>query len=212
MKILLLEDDIPLNTAITKVLQLESHSVDSFHDGEKAYEVITNPYDLYILDINVPNIDGLEILRRVKENNTASKVIMISSDIDINTLAKAYGYECDDYLKKPFNIQEIRLKLRRLSRELKKSIDLHEEVEYDLEGRSVLIEDRPCSLTKKEKDLLHLLVVNRGRTVSYSQIQESVYPDDVPTHSAIRSLVKRLRQKIGRDIIANAIEEGYWIK
>lgn len=113
MKIFLLEDDYSLNEAITEIIELESYIVDCFYDGEIAFNSISNEYDLYILDINIPNINGLDILEKIKEININSKVIIISANINIELIKEAYLLGCDDYLKKPFDTEELILKINR---------------------------------------------------------------------------------------------------
>ena len=101
MKILLLEDDVALNKAITKVLQLDRHQVGSFTDGQDIIHALDKNYDLYILDINVPHISGLELLEIIMQHDSNAKVIMISSNTDIDSLHTAYNAGCVDSLKNP---------------------------------------------------------------------------------------------------------------
>ncbi|MCT7556362.1 response regulator transcription factor [Aliarcobacter butzleri] len=106
-KIFLLEDDYCLNDTIKDMLNKNGFSVDAFYDGEKAFENILGEYVLYILDINVPNIDGIIILEKIKSVNSNAKVIIISANIDIDKITEAYEKDCDDYIKKPFDLQEL---------------------------------------------------------------------------------------------------------
>ncbi len=119
MKIFLLEDDYSLNEAIKEIIELENHSIDNFYDGENALSNIRYDYDLYILDINTPNIDGLELLKIIKSTNFKSKVIMISANINIELMKKAYDLGCDDYIKKPFNLEELIFKINRYEQKSK---------------------------------------------------------------------------------------------
>ena len=86
MKIFLLEDDYSLNETIKEMLELNYHKIDSFYDGEIAYNNIAYNYDLYILDINTPSLDGIELLKSIKKFNSQTKVIMISANININKI------------------------------------------------------------------------------------------------------------------------------
>ena len=122
MNILLLEDDIALNKAIKKVLELDYHIVNSFTDGQELINSLDERYDLYILDINVPHISGLELLDMLLLQNDQAKVIMISSNTDIKSIQTAYNSGCVDYLKKPFHITELRVKLNRLQSTQKKHL------------------------------------------------------------------------------------------
>ena len=198
MKILLLEDDIALNRAIKKITQLDGHTTRSFFDGQDVYDSLEDRYDLYILDINVPNIDGLALLNLIYENNHTSKVIIISANTDINSLTKAYQLGCIDYLKKPFHLEELRIKIDKQrvdAQELLQTINLRDEV----------------TLTKKEKLFLLLLLTNRGRVVNYVMIEDSVYDGGTMSMDSLRALVRRLRVKLKDILIKNILEEGYMI-
>ncbi len=199
MNILLLEDDIALNRAISKVLQLDNHYVTPFIDGLKVMHGLENHYDLYILDINVPHVTGLELLEIILAHNPHAKVMIISSNTDLHSLEKAYGIGCVDYIKKPFHIAEIRAKINRLDIPLtpiNEKIKLKPGVEH---------------LTKKEKRLLQLLLHNAGEVVSYSMIEQDVYTGKPMSMDALRALVRRLRNKLAEDIIRNVLDEGYTI-
>ena len=119
MKIFLLEDDYSLNESIKEIIELENHTIDNFYDGEVAFNNFSNDYDLFILDINVPNIKGLELLKIIKNTNFRTKVIIISANININLIKEAYDLGCDDYLKKPFDLEELVLKINRYEQKSK---------------------------------------------------------------------------------------------
>ena len=199
MNILLLEDDIALNKAIRRVLEFDDHIVDTFLDGHTLLESLEKSYDLYILDINVPHISGLELLEIILLQNDQAKVIMISSNTDVNSLQTAYDLGCVDYLKKPFHITEIRAKVNRLriSRE-----DLFSGIKFKSDSDT---------LTKKEKRLLSLLLDNLDLVVSYEMIGNYVYEHKPMSMDALRALVRRLRGKMEDDIIQNIVDEGYSI-
>ena len=199
MKILLLEDDIPLNKAIKKVLELDHHTVDTFTDGEDIIGSFDQGYELYILDINVPHISGLELLDIILDQNEQAKVIMISSNTDVQSLETAYDLGCVDYLKKPFHITELRAKINRLKLS-------REHLASTLKLKS---ENDP--LAKKEKKLLNLLLDNLSLVVTYEMIENYVYENRRMSMDALRALVRRLRSKLSNDIIENVIDEGYTI-
>lgn len=211
MKIFLLEDDYSLNETIKEMLELNYHQIDSFYDGELAYNNIAYNYDLYILDINIPSIDGIELLKSIKKLNSQTKVIMISANINIDKIKEAYNCGCDDYLKKPFDIEELILKIEKYNTK-EKNIILDENIYFNLLTNELYINSQKVELTKKEKDLLILLLDNKGKTISYENIEDFVYKREAKTSDAIRSLLKRLRKKLPKDLILNSIDEGYFIK
>lgn len=211
MKIFLLEDDYSLNETIKEMLEMNNHKISSFYDGEVAYENIFNNYDLYILDINIPLLNGLEILKSIKNMSTKTKVIMISANINIETIKEAYTLGCDDYLKKPFDVEELILKVEKLN-EKDTDIFLDENIYFNLITSELYIDSKKVELTKREKDLWVLLLDNKGKTISYENIENFVYQGESKSSNAIRSLLKRLRKKLPKDLILNSIEEGYFIK
>ena len=154
MNILLLEDDIALNKAIKKVLEIDHHIVNTFTDGQELLDSLDQRYEIYILDINVPNISGLELLDIILGQNSQAKVIMISSNTDVQSLQTAYDLGCVDYLKKPFHITELRAKINRLKSEREHSVSL------------VNLKDTRETLTKKDKRLLKLILDHQTYTVT----------------------------------------------
>jgi DNA-binding response OmpR family regulator len=211
MKIFLLEDDYSLNESIKEMLETESFIVDSFYEGDVAYENIIGDYELYIFDINVPNIDGLYLLEHIKTINPNSKVIMISANINIDKIKEAYLKGCDDYIKKPFDIEELLLKINKYTQK-SDIIILDENLYFNKNDKKLFLENEEIALTKNEKNLLLLLINNKSNKVSHSQIEDYIYDRVSKSSDAIRSLVKRLRRKIIKDIIFNSLDEGYYIK
>ena len=114
MKILLLEDNQKLNKTITKRLKLKDYNVVSFLDGAEAYEKITDGFSCFILDINVPNIDGIKILKKIREYYEIVPVIIISASVELDVIKQSYDFGCNDYLKKPFFIDELEIKIEKL--------------------------------------------------------------------------------------------------
>ena len=194
------------------MLELNFHEVDTFYDGEIAYNNITTSfYDLYILDINIPSINGLEILKSIKSISEKIKVIMISANINIETIKESYNYGCDDYLKKPFDVEELILKIEKFE-DKEKNIILENNVFFNTISKELFINHEKIELTKSEKNLLVLLLENRGKTINCENIEHFVYKSEAKTSNAIRSLVKRLRKKLPKDMISNSVDEGYFIK
>lgn len=144
-------------------MELDHHTVSTFTDGQELIDSLAQRYELYILDINVPNISGLELLDIILAQNSQAKVIMISSNTNLKSLQTAYDLGCVDYLKKPFHITEIRAKINRLKSEREHSVSL------------VDLKDTREVLTKKEKVLLNLLLDNQTHTVTYDMIEHDVY-------------------------------------
>ena len=211
MKIFLLEDDYSLNESIKEMLETENYIVHSYYDGNVAYENIIDDYCLYLFDVNVPNIDGLYLLEHIKTINKNSNVIIMSANINIDKIKEAYKKGCDDYIKKPFDIQELLLKINKYTKKSYLTI-LDQNLYFDKMERKLFLNNIEIELTKNEKNLLFLLINNIENKVSYTQIEDFVYGRESKSSDAIRSLVKRLRKKLSKDIILNSLDEGYYIK
>jgi len=212
MNIFLLEDDYSLNSAIKESLELENHSVESFYDGLEALENLSSLYDLYILDINTPTLEGTSLIESIKKISTNIKVIMISAIIDIDKIRESYNMGCDDYLKKPFDIEELLLKIRKYDLERgETNIELSKNIYYSLSDKKFYINDKNVHLTQNEQAFLHLLILNKNSVVTNSQIEDYVYKGETKTSVAIRSMVKRLRKKLSNNIIETINQEGFTI-
>jgi DNA-binding response OmpR family regulator len=212
MRILLLEDDFALHKAIKATLLMGKHEIESFYDGLMALENSSAPFDLYVLDINVPNVSGLEITQKIKSNNPNAKIIIISAYNDIKTIKQAYGYGCDDYLKKPFNIEELLIKVQKLdTRSHEKYTIIADNLKYDLSTKVLFLDDIKVKITKKESIFIHLLLSNINQSVTYERLIEAVYPNKESDINALRSLVKRLRKKLPDNVIMTDIIGGYYL-
>ncbi len=210
MNILLLEDDKQLNRAISKFLTLKGMTVSSFYDGEDVVKQIAG-YDLYLLDINTPNINGIDILKYINDSSKNAKVIMISANIDIEMIKSAYDNGCYDYLKKPFQIEELFFKIEKIAKELNQNMLLENGLEFDTENRILYRDKQELELTKKEMSFFNLLSINLHSIVTYEQIEFEVYNNESTAVSTIRALVKRLREKVGKDTVKTVINVGYKI-
>lgn len=208
MKILLLEDDKLLNKAIKEYLTIKGFNITSYFDGEDALNNIGG-YDLYLLDINTPTINGIDILKTINENSIHSKVIILSANINIEIIKEAYDYGCYDYLKKPFEIEELYFKINKIAKDHKNILQLNNELKFDTYNSILYSNDKTVALTKKELDFLKLLLKFKDQVVTYNQIEFDVYDNQSTSLVTIRTLVKRLRQKVGKDNIKTVINVGY---
>jgi DNA-binding response OmpR family regulator len=208
MKILLLEDNERLNNTIVKRLELKGYKIDAFTDGNDALDKIYDGYDCFILDINVPSIDGISILKEIRETNSTIPILIISSNIDLDTIKNAYGFGCNDYLKKPFYIDELEVKIEILCQLDTDIISLSDGFSYDIKKRE-LYSDILIKLTKKETLLLHQLITNKNKILSYDSILNYVWEGDVATTDSLRTLVMRLRKKIPKESLETIVDFGY---
>ena len=216
MKILLLEDEIMLNESICEYLESDGHQVESFFNGLDSYEAIkSNSYDLLILDINVPGIDGLSFLEKIHSLKIHVPTIYISALVDIEDISRAYNLGCYDYLKKPFHLKELTLRINRvkLEREVPQvHLRVSKNYSYDQEHSVLLFNNKPQVLTKKQSQIIDLLARNRGMVVDFEQFRIYVWDEQIIDNATIRAEINRLKKFLQEDIIVNVRGMGYMIE
>lgn len=209
MKILLLEDNKRLNNTIGKRLKIEGFEVDSFTDGADALQSIGSGYNCYVLDINVPNVNGVEIVKHIRDYFSNVPIIIISSTIELDIIKDAYKRGCDDYIKKPFYIDELIIKIKKLCNIEKNIINIYKDYTFDAKENCLYKNSEIVELSKKEKLLLELFINYQGKLVTYERIQSFVWEGQLTTIDSIRALVKRVRKKLPPNCIKTEINEGY---
>jgi DNA-binding response OmpR family regulator len=215
MKILLLDDDPSLNNLIKNILEEKGFFVESFHNGNQAMTAIFQSYyDLYILDLEVPGFSGHEVLEKIRELNQDLPVIIISAQNDIDNIAKAYELGCNDYLKKPFEIEELMIHLQYhiknfYQKENKNSIILGHGFEFDVKQQQLKRFDQEIELTQKERAFLSLLVQHLNQTVCLELIHEYVWNSKAVESVSMRSMIHKLQKKLKQGMIVNIRGVGY---
>lgn len=215
MKILLLEDEPALNEHISKYFKYKNNEVVSYDDG---LELIDNcnlyEFDFFIFDINVPNINGFEVLEFLRDKNIDIPVIIMSALLSIEDVKKAYELGCSDYLKKPFELVELELRMQTILKQFHyvNEIDLGEGYTYDLQSKQIFKNKEAIILSKKQNEILYLLVKNRGKVISFSTISDYIYDDEMKDFHTISSHIRDIRKKLDIDLIRNIRGVGYLIK
>ena len=216
MKIFLLEDDFALNKIIKLSLQNKGFFVDSFTDGYKAVDVILNSkYDLYILDLNVLGFDGHKVLEFIRKDDLNVPIIMISAEIDIENIKKSYALGCNDYIKKPFDFEELYLRIQYHLSHIKKDenndflVELGYDFSFNLLEQTLHKSNFEIELTSKEKLLLSLLVKNINSTVTNEMIHEYVWDSKEMEAVSMRTIVHKLKKKLKNGMIINLRGIGY---
>lgn len=212
MKILLLEDNKKLNSTIKKRLELKGYRVFDFSDGQDVYNSITEGFSCFILDINVPNIDGIKILKKIREFYTDVPVIIISGTVELDIIKEAYDFGCNDYLKKPFFIDELEIKIERLCKIKDELINFDEDCYFDYKSSTITIEGNIQRLTKKERLLMNLFLTKKNHVLTYEAIENYVWEGAFASIESIRSLIRRLRKVVQKDYIQTVVDTGYIFK
>ena len=215
-KIFLLEDDISLNETIAEFLEEEGYSVSSAYDGDDAQELMyENSYDLYLLDVNVPGLNGFELLKSARENDDSVPAIFITSLNTLDDLEVGYKSGCDDYLKKPFELKELLFRVQTLlKREFahlhSETIKISDKIEYNMLSNELKVDKKVVRIQNKEALLLKLFLQKRGEIVSHGVIYDTLWDyDEVSSDAALRTYVKNLRKIIGKEKIVSVKKLGY---
>jgi len=210
MKILVLEDNKRLSNLIVEALGQKNYHVDLFSDGQEALDAIDNGYDCFILDINVPSVNGLTLLKEIRSMDENTPAIIISANVDLETIQEAYTKGCNEYLKKPFYMYELETKLEKLCEIKNEPISLLENYTYDVQKERLYDSDGvEIKIAKKEILLLNLFSKNLGKIVSFEQIELFVWQGDLTTNENIRALIKRVRKKLPLNSILSQGGMGY---
>ncbi len=214
MKILLLEDDAILAELISEYLQKLGHEVESFYDGESALKNIEkSSYDLLLLDLGVPYMDGFELLSYLKESRITTPSIFITSLSGAKDFEKAYKIGCDDYIKKPFDLKELEVRIKKLSKE--HNLVLNDTVVtdglfYDEESKVLYSDKTREQLPKKEALVLEYLLKHRGRVISIKELAANIWSyEETPSSSTVRTYIKNLRKLLPEGAITTLKGIGY---
>lgn len=209
MKILVLEDNVALSKVIKMGLEKENYRVDCFFDGDEALDVIGNGYNCFILDINVPSIDGITILKNIRDYCGNVPVLIISSNHELEKIKSSYEKGCNDYIKKPFFIYELVQKVKNLCKIEKKFLKFSDGYVYNFMEHILYVEEEKVVLAKKEILFLELFVPNIQRVVSYEELETYVWEGEITNLDNIRALIKRLRKKLPENSIKIVTGLGY---
>ncbi|QSZ42002.1 response regulator [Sulfurimonas aquatica] len=216
MRILLLEDEYSLRISIEEFLSDLGYNVDGFTDGLKAYDgVYDKSYDLLLLDVNVPSLTGFELLKKLREDGIKTPAIFLTSMTDVDDLKEGYKRGCCDYIRKPFDLAELELRIdQALASTLKNDgsiVTLADNVFYDLKKSKLTMGEDEIVLRKTEKELLEVLIKNKNSLVSTQMFQDEVWGEYVEP-ATIRVQLNNLRKKLPESIIQNRRGLGYIIE
>lgn len=221
MRILVIEDEKELCDSIKEGLILDGYEVDACYNGLDGEEMATvETYDLILLDLTLPDMDGMEILQSVRSQNALVPILILSARVQTEDKVEGLDRGANDYLTKPFDFSELEARIRSLTRRkfVQKSIYLSfDGLELDTKSRRLHYNGEEIFLTKKEMGILEYLLLNQERVVSQEEIIEHVWNNEVNEFSNsirvhISALRKKLRGKMGHDPIVNKVGQGYILK
>ncbi len=221
MRVLLIEDHKPLCRALRQGLEEEGFAVDTAYDGEEGdFKAMTAEYDVIILDVMLPKADGLSLLQKWRRKGLQTHVLMLTARGSIEDKVKGLDLGADDYLTKPFELEELFARLRALIRrghQVKDPILRVRDLEIDTAARSVKRAGQSIKLTPKEYNLLEFLAFHRGRVVTRTMIWEHLYDEqDESTSNVVDVYIRYLRNKIDKGfeppLILTRWGEGYMMR
>jgi len=216
-KYLIIEDDFELATSVTGWLRSELHQVDMVSSGgEGLKRALSESFDAVILDVGLPDIDGFEVCRQLRQAGTPTFILMLTGKSHINDRITGLDLGADDYLTKPFSARELSARLRALMRRphaVSENTLSVGDVSMELNCSRVLKNGQPVSLLPIDYALLEFFMRHPSEAFSSEQLLDKIWSADKhPTDNAVRSAIKRLRKGLGEDIIETISKVGYRLK
>ncbi|VTS01484.1 response regulator transcription factor [Tuwongella immobilis] len=221
MRILLVEDQRTIVRALRQGLEEEGFAVDIAYDGEEAEpKALSVRYDVIILDLMLPKIDGMTLLRRWRAAGMQSHVLILTARTELPDVVQGLDFGADDYLKKPFQLDELLARIRALIRrnhQIKDPVLRIDDLEIDTAARTVRRAGKEIHLTPREYSLLEFLAFHQGKVVTRSMIWEHLYDEnDESTSNVVDVYIRYLRNKIDKGfntpLILTRWGEGYYLR
>jgi DNA-binding response OmpR family regulator len=215
MNILLLEDDVALSDIVGEHLKDRGFNVTFAYNGDEALDfLVDKKFDLALLDINTPNMSGLEVLKTVREYKNNIPIIIVTAYQDTKHLKEAFQNGGDDYIKKPFDLEELDERIDKLCRHF--SIEQNEEIEISpnikfLPNEHALhVNKKTVQIAQKESDILKYFCTHKSRIISTQELLQNIWTyEEMPTNATIRVYIKTLRSLLGQDSITTLRGVGY---
>ena len=216
MKVLLLEDDVALSDLLNEHLVDKGFEVTLCTNGQVALEaLIEKKFDIALLDINTPQISGIDVLKTIrKEYKNNTPTIILTAYQDTKHLKESFENGVDDYIKKPFDLEELDQRILKLCRQFlinqDNKIEIDKNLFFEPESCQIFKDDVIINLALKERDILKYFCTHKNRVISSEELLQNIWAyDDMPTDATIRVYIKNLREIIGKDKITTVRAVGY---
>jgi DNA-binding response OmpR family regulator len=208
MKILLLEDDKILCESLKEFLELEGYSVDVANRGSEVFDfTFDEVYDLYILDVNVPDLDGFDVLTSLKQSGDITPAIYITALTDINSISKGFRVGADDYIKKPFDPEELVIRIKSKYQGQGKNLRV-KDIIYNPSTRILQKNGQTIGLGEVQHNIFHALMLEQNKIVDSYVLMDFL---EQPSANALRVNLAKLKNKLGIEI-KNVRAQGYMIE
>jgi len=202
-KILLVEDDLILGETIQEILEDNNYIVQWVKDGQDALDkIFDGSFDLYLFDINVPFIQGLDLLKELRDSGDITPAIFITANVDIQTMKKGFDIGGDDYIKKPFDIDELLIRIEVVLKKSFKSYEniiVYNDLKYDIDNRTLTKNNNTIHISPSELMLFEFFIKNIGKTLSKEQLLSSNHDDFEGSDAVLRVQISKLK-KLGLNI------------
>ena len=215
-RILLLEDDLTLNETMVDFLEENDFEVEAIFDGEDANEkIFESSYDIFLLDVNVPSLNGFDLLKSCREKGIKTPAIFITSLNSIDSFEKGFDSGCDDYIRKPFELKELLLRIQSiLKREYfhikETKVNVFDDFYFDTDNSMLYQGDVERKLKLKEMKLLKLFLKHQNELISHEVIYDNLWDyEEEPSSTSLRTYMKNLRKILGKDRIISVKKLGY---
>jgi DNA-binding response OmpR family regulator len=211
MKVLLVEDDRLLGDSLTEYLQSEGFITDWVYDPREVMDLLeVSRYDVIVLDLMMPYIGGEELIKAIREKDKETPILVLTAKQRLEDKRTCFELGADDYLTKPFEMEELTLRLKALYRRKNpQDVVVIDEVEVCFSKEMVKVKGKPISLSKKDWLVLKFLVENRGRFVSHEEILNYVWGDEPVGEDVVRAHIKNLRKLLPEGFIKTMKGRGY---
>ena len=184
--------------------------MDRYADAMELMESVSpQHYDILLLDINTPGMSGLELLKEFRAIGIETPAIFITAMSDIEYLKSAYNYGCDDYIRKPFDLEELEIRIRHIVQKRRGVIELEGGYRFDMRSERLYHNSCEIKLNKKERRLLYCLLKQSGDTVNKEYIKDYIWDSGDVCDNTLRTTIKKLRDKLNIDFIESVRGEGY---
>jgi len=214
-KLLLLEDDLTLSETIVDYFEEQGFEVFAVYDGQEALEIAyENSFDLLLLDVNVPLLNGFELLKQIREQNNNTPAIFITSLNSMDSLEEGFESGCDDYIRKPFELKELLLRVQTIiKREFSnkgEEIKIDDNITFDTTNNQLIKDNQVVALNLKELKLLKFFLQNKDQLLVHERIYDNVWEyDEQYSDNSLRTYIKNLRKILGKDRIVSLKKLGY---
>lgn len=216
MKVLLLEDDVALSDLLNEHLIDLGYDVTLCTNGQEALEaLVDNKFDIALLDINTPIISGINVLKTIRnEYKNKIPIIILTAYQDTKHLKESFENGVDDYIKKPFDLEELDQRILKLCRhffiEQNDTILIDEKISFKPQTCQIFYEKKVLNIALKERDILKYFCTHKNRVISSEELLQNIWTyDEMPTDATIRVYIKNLREIIGKEKISTIRGIGY---